>query len=101
MRGTLKKGDIKMNKIYIETTKRKFFLSYADISIIDKEEILIGFKNKNLMTFKYSKNERLYKKIYDYDIETQEPIFEILKEIFFNNKLVYKFEDKKGIQLRK
>lgn len=90
-----------MNKIYIETTKRKFFLSYADISIIDKEEILIGFKNKNLMTFKYSKNERLYKKIYDYDIETQEPIFEILKEIFFNNELVYKFEDKKGIQLRK
>lgn len=85
---------MKMNKIYIETTKRKFFLSYADISIIDKEEILIGFR-KSLMTFKYSKNERVYKKIYDYDTETQEPIFEILKEIFFNNELVYKFEDKK------
>lgn len=51
-----------MDKIYIETTKRKFFLSYADISIIDKEEILIGFKNKGLITFKYSKNERVYKK---------------------------------------
>lgn len=83
-----------MNKIYIETTKRKFFLSYADISIIDKEEILIGFR-KSLMTFKYSKSERVYKKIYDYDIETQEPIFEILKEISFNNELIYKFEDKK------
>ena len=58
----LRKGNMKMNKIYIETTKRKFFLSYADISIIDKEEILIGFKNKNLMTFKYSKMKDYIKK---------------------------------------
>ncbi len=93
MREHQKKGDMKMNKIYIETNKRKFFLSYADISITDKKEILIGFK-KSLMPFKYSETEKIYKKIYEYEIENQKPIFEFLKKIYFNDELIYKFEDK-------
>lgn len=83
-----------MNRVYIETDKRKFFLSYVDVIINYNTDILIGLK-KSLMTFEYSERESVYKKFYDYSSETQKPIFEVLKKICVNNEIIYQVEGEK------
>lgn len=83
-----------MNRVYIETDKRKFYLSYADVSITYNTDIIIGFK-KSVTSFEYSEEEKIYKKFYDYDPTTQKPIFEVLKKISVNDEIIYQAEGEK------